>query len=1086
MKTSKTQLSIANELFREKKYQEALNIYYELSEKEKIFNNILEVNIKITEKRIGRNSKEIIHKKKLTEFDPEWYCKKYGDVASAKIDPYLHFKVSGKKEGRFPNEYSEAESRLDTYWYCQKYLGDKKLTKMEILEHYVQKGKNLEFSANENELINKNPFRRFGKTEYGGSFKNNYHYDKETKLINSNIKIAVHLHLFYIEMLDEFCEYLNNITIKFGLYISIPESKSEDFEIVTKKAQALVPHADIKISITENQGRDIAPMCIHFAKDLLNYDLVLHMHSKKTTHNPNHEGWRSYLLHHVLGNKNIVNQILNEFESDKKLGVVFPPYFHSLRNQPSWGENKKIANNLIERLNLSITLPDECPDYPAGSFFWSRTKSIKPLLSSELELKDFDKEKGQVDKTTAHGIERLLGILPKALGYKSLIRYIDIAYNLKNYFPADRTYKNSKSPKTLNENIEKYKEKRKKLNKSNIAVITAITGGFENLTYPETLNPEIDYILYTDTPAPESSLYQNRIIDYKNDDPRRVARYVKTNLTNLVENYRFLIWVDANVLVKADPKIFVDILAKNNADIGGILHPIRSSFMEEANEILSLKLDDSEKIKTQMKRYLAEKSKKKETPLIETNFMVFDTNSNQVKEFFKTWWNEVKNFSKRDQLSVNFALEKSEAKFISLLPDKKSTRDSQYFSLFSHKKKQILIHLKKDIHKVKSIKSLVNNESDCQYIIPDYNVYQTHAPQSIAPPEEPNKSDISTQHLPNGVSLTNWVPQLWKSCTSKPTISITKHHNCIVYGGLINKTTPGYHYNGQTFISSDFHITESSKGVWNGEKTLPGDILRNLKTNTWELIREPKGKDLDGEFVLLGNIQPHFGHAILEALSRLWFLDTELAENDKIKYLVYEPDLRSYHNELFSLLKIDNEKIIYASRLGNRVEKLYVPDPGMRTHHWISNLQVNTWEKIAKNIDSSPPSRKVYLSRRKIKERPLENESQVEKILSESGFEIFHPQDHSLKEQIRMAKEAKVLAGPVGSQLYLSAFQQEGTKKIIFAPSNFYAKDDQLMSIAKRQHCIVAFGTKIDNLASRDSRNWRINEKDIIDCIKNI
>ena len=38
----------------------------------------------------------------------------------------------------------------------------------------------------------------------------------------SDVTIAIHLHLFYIEMIEEFASYLNNIPVQFDLYVSVP------------------------------------------------------------------------------------------------------------------------------------------------------------------------------------------------------------------------------------------------------------------------------------------------------------------------------------------------------------------------------------------------------------------------------------------------------------------------------------------------------------------------------------------------------------------------------------------------------------------------------------------------------------------------------------------------------------------------------------------------------------------------------------------------------------------------------------------------------------------------------------------------
>jgi len=64
---------------------------------------------------------------------------------------------------------------------------------------------------------------------------------------------------------------------------------------------------------------------------------------------------------------------------------------------------------------------------------------------------------------------------------------------------------------------------------------------------------------------------------------------------------------------------------------------------------------------------------------------------------------------------------------------------------------------------------------------------------------------------------------------------------------------------------------------------------------------------------------------------------------------------------------------------------------------------------------------KLYLSRSNLPERlgGIIREAQLEKELAEKGYEVFHPQDHSLDVQIARYKAATHLVGLDGSALHL-------------------------------------------------------------------
>jgi lipopolysaccharide biosynthesis protein len=100
------------------------------------------------------------------------------------------------------------------------------------------------------------------------------------------------------------------------------------------------------------------------------------------------------------------------FGQDKRLGLVFPPYYGLKKNQPDWGANREGCQKLYAALT-GEALPHRCPDYPVGSFFWARTQYLAPLFSLNITEGDFPEEMNQGDGTLAHSIERVVGLLDK-------------------------------------------------------------------------------------------------------------------------------------------------------------------------------------------------------------------------------------------------------------------------------------------------------------------------------------------------------------------------------------------------------------------------------------------------------------------------------------------------------------------------------------------------------------------------------------------------------------------------------------------------------------------------------------------------
>src|SRR5262249_35600917 len=67
-------------------------------------------------------------------FDANWYLARYSDVASAGVDPLVHFLRHGGRERRDPGP------GFSTSWYLDKYL-DVRRARMNALVHYLRFGR---------------------------------------------------------------------------------------------------------------------------------------------------------------------------------------------------------------------------------------------------------------------------------------------------------------------------------------------------------------------------------------------------------------------------------------------------------------------------------------------------------------------------------------------------------------------------------------------------------------------------------------------------------------------------------------------------------------------------------------------------------------------------------------------------------------------------------------------------------------------------------------------------------------------------------------------------------------------------------
>lgn len=322
-----------------------------------------------------------------------------------------------------------------------------------------------------------------------------------------------------------------------------------------------------------------------------------------------------------------------------------------------------------------------------------------------------------------------------------------------------------------------------------------------------------------------------------------------------------------------------------------------------------------------------------------------------------------------------------------------------------------------------------------------------------------------------------FLPKHWiNDCEDIPSIGITKLHNAMVFGGGITRRQADWHWNGQLTLTSSGDLFRGSYGIMDGGKTLPGDLLA-IVDGELQFTAHRNLKEAKGPTILLGSIHHHFGHFLLEGLSRVWGSYELLPYSSDFTFLVYEQELPAFAYEILGMAGIAREQIV-RSPSAVRVSELYIPDASSKTHSWLSPFHKRVWQKIADCVPENPGPEKVYLSRAGTPDRPLHNVEAVEDFFRSEGYLVVRPETLTISDQISLVKHSKILAGCVGSQMYLSAFRPPGSKTFVVAPSNFYLKDDAMIADLMDHELTVFFGTPLDTRSNKKSDHlWSVDEE---------
>lgn len=231
--------------------------------------------------------------------------------------------------------------------------------------------------------------------------------------------VAVHCHIFYHDLIDEFSAHLSVIPFPFDVYVSVTTEEGRD--ICLQKLQKIKNISNLFVEIVPNRGRDIAPMFCQFGERLKKYDYICHIQSKKSLYNGGTTlGWREYLFNTLLGTEKNVNRIFGLFRDNSSVGIIYPQAFTQVPYPAfTWLANRADGAVLCQR--IGIEMPESYYHFPAGSMFWAKMSAMKPLFDLNLKWDEFPEEKGQTDGTLAHALERMLGIVPTARGFQSVI-----------------------------------------------------------------------------------------------------------------------------------------------------------------------------------------------------------------------------------------------------------------------------------------------------------------------------------------------------------------------------------------------------------------------------------------------------------------------------------------------------------------------------------------------------------------------------------------------------------------------------------------------------------------------------------------
>lgn len=190
-------------------------------------------------------------------------------------------------------------------------------------------------------------------------------------------------------------------------------------------------------------------------------------------------------------------------------------------------------------------------------------------------------------------------------------------------------------------------------------VYSAITGDYDTVDDDFVMNPNFDYILFTNNRNIKSDKWKVVFLENVEElDQIRLARRVKILGYQYLQEYDYSIWIDGKIKIVGDIAEYVR-KCKGKSPILAFPHNINNCVYEELEACIALKKDNNDTMIGQIEGY-----KKEGYPvdygMVDSCILVRELKHEKLNDVMDLWWHEVSTKSYRDQLSFNYAFWKAD------------------------------------------------------------------------------------------------------------------------------------------------------------------------------------------------------------------------------------------------------------------------------------------------------------------------------------------------------------------------------------------------------------------------------------------
>ena len=266
-------------------------------------------------------------------------------------------------------------------------------------------------------------------------------------------------------------------------------------------------------------------------------------------------------------------------------------------------------------------------------------------------------------------------------------------------------------------------------------------------------------------------------------------------------------------------------------------------------------------------------------------------------------------------------------------------------------------------------------------------------------------------------------------------------------------------------------------GIYNSKGNLIKSSIRDYDSDCLYKYNDIHEIDIEdflfvpSNSVFIGHITNHYGHFLLETMSRFWVFLFNYLHKFQIKNIVFIKWIdENYKYNLFeiisNMLNLNKYKIIFVNE-PTKFENIFIPQKLCNINKKILIEQKFIYDELLKSCYFNPNAKihkKIYITRFRGSKR-VKNENDIINLFKKYNFYILNPEVKNFRNDIFLYKQATIIAGLDGSNLHNVVFANNKTNLIyISSQRNLVANQVQCNKLKSiKMYFIPYYQTVKDN-----------------------